>query len=96
MMAEVLASFWAGKMVEDPRHLWLGWRWFNLDAKGRDDLAQEHELWWERVREIECEATNRRAESKEDAESVIVAIMGFPRERTAPDPPAPPANFAER
>lgn len=96
LMAEVLASFWAGKMVEDPKHLWLGWRWFNLDAQGRDDLAEEQEHWWERAREIEAESTNRRAESGEDAKSVIGAIMGFPRERTAPDPPAPAANFAER
>lgn len=96
LVAEVLASFSAGKMVEDPRRLWLGWRWFNLDAQGRDDLAQEQEQWWERVREIECEATNRRAKSGEDAKSVIVAIMGFLRERTAPEPPAPPANVSER
>jgi hypothetical protein len=39
------------------------------------------------MREIEIESTNRRAESGEDASSVIVADMGFERERTAPAPP---------
>lgn len=96
LVAEVLASFWAGKMKENPKHLWLGWRWFNLDAQGRDDLAEEQEKWWARAREIECEATNRRAKSGAIAESTIVALMGFPRERTAPKPPAPPASFTER
>lgn len=95
LIAEVMASFWSGKMEADPK-IWLGWRWFNLDSLGRAQLAEEQERWWARVREIEAESTNRRAESGEDARSIIVAIMGFPRERTAPEPPAPSSNFTDR
>ena len=91
LAAEVLASFWARKMEGDP-NLWLGWRWFNLDAQGREELAAEQMRWWERVQEIEAESTNRRAKSGEPAQSVVAALMSFPRERTAPEPP-PPSNF---
>jgi DNA-binding transcriptional ArsR family regulator len=94
LAAEVLASFWAGKMEGDPK-LWLGWRWFNLDAQGREELAEEQMRWWSRIQEIEAESANRRTESGEDAQSVIVASMSFPRERTAPVAP-PHSNFSER
>ncbi len=88
MTAEALAALWAGKLSDDPGGVWLSWRWFNLDAKGRSDLAGEQAKWWDRVQEIEAESINRRAESGEDAKSIIVANMGFERERTAPNPPA--------
>lgn len=94
LMAEMMAAFWAGKMEGDPS-LWLAWRWFNVDEQGRQELADEQARWWKRAQEIEAEAANRRAQSGEDARSVIVALMGFPRERTAPEPP-PPSNFSER
>lgn len=94
LAAEVLASFWAGKMEEDP-NLWLGWRWFNLDAQGRQELAEEQTRSWGRIQEIEAESTNRRARSGEEPRSVIAALMSFPRERTAPEPP-PHSNFSER
>jgi DNA-binding transcriptional ArsR family regulator len=96
IIAEVLTSFWSGKMQSDPRRLWLGWRWFNLDLQGRDDLAQDQMRWWHRAQEIAAESASRSAESGEETESVIVAIMGFLRERTAPDPPAQSPNFSER
>jgi len=84
MMAEAMAAFWAGKLHEDPGQVWMTWRWFNLDAQGREDLAIEQARWWERVQEIEAESTSRRAGSGEDADSIVVAHLGFPRERTAP------------
>jgi DNA-binding transcriptional ArsR family regulator len=87
IMAESLAAFWAGKMVDD-RRVWLSWRWFNVDAQGREEIATEQAESWERVREIEAKSTNRRAESGEDAASIIVASLGFERERTSPSPPA--------
>lgn len=92
MMAEAMAAFWAGKLSDDPAGVLLAWRWFSLDAQGRDDLAREQADWWERVREIEVESTNRRAESGEVAVSYVVAHMGFERERTAPKPPATAAD----
>jgi len=94
MVAEMMSAFWAGRMEKD-RKLWLGWRWFNLDVQGREDLAEEQEGWWARVGEIECEAANRRAKSGEPPRSVVVGLMAFPRERTAIKPP-PPSNFSER
>lgn len=87
MVAEVMAALWAGKLHDDPKGVLLAWRWFNLDEQGRRDLAEEQATWWDRVHEIESESTNRRAESGEDAKSVIVAHMGFERERSAPVPP---------
>lgn len=92
MMAEAMSAFWAGKLHADPNGVVLAWRWFNLDEQGRTDLTAEQARWWERVQEIEAESTNRRAESGEDAASIIVAQMGFERERTAPAPPATGAN----
>lgn len=86
-MAEALAAFWAGKMSTDPR-VWMSWRWFNVDAQGRDDIADELARSWTRIREIEAEASGRRTESGEKAISVIVTTMGFIRNRTSLTPPA--------
>lgn len=91
MMAEALSAFWAGKIRDDPR-TWLAWRWFNVDEQGRQDIADEQQRSWERMREIEAESTNRRATSGEEAASIIVGGMGFERERTAPKPPATAAD----
>jgi DNA-binding transcriptional ArsR family regulator len=87
VMAEALAAFWAGKITADPR-AWLSWRWFNVDAQGRQDIAEEQARSWERMREIEAEATSRRAESGEDPVSIIVSSLGHERFRPATDPPA--------
>ncbi len=86
MLAEAMAALWGGKMHSDPR-TWLAWRWFNVDGQGRQDIADEQQRFWDRMQEIEIESTNRRAISQEDAESIIVASMGFQRERKAPTPP---------
>ncbi len=91
IMAETMASFWAGNMVIDPR-VWITQRWFNVDAQGRIEIADEQARSWERVREIEVAALNRCAESGEEAESVIVAQLGFMRERTGPTIPPPNAD----
>jgi DNA-binding transcriptional ArsR family regulator len=91
MVAEAMSAFWAGKLHDDPR-VWLAWRWFNVDTRGREDIAYEQQRSWERYQEIEAESTNRRARSGEEAASIIVGQMGFERERTAPRPPATGAN----
>jgi len=86
-MAEAQASFRAGKMSNDPR-VWMAWRWFNLDAQGRNDLADELARSWARTQEIEVESTDRRAESGEEAVSMVVCTQGFERCRTSAAPPA--------
>jgi len=87
MFAEAMSAFWAGKIRDDPR-TWLAWRWFNVDEQGRQDVANEQQRFWDRMQEIEGEATARRIQSGEEARSIVVADMGFERERTAPTPPA--------
>jgi DNA-binding transcriptional ArsR family regulator len=91
IMAESLAAFWAGKIHSDPR-VWLSWRWFNVDEQGRNEIADEQARSWERVCQIEAESASRRAESGEQAVSIIVASMGFERHRTAPTPPTSAAD----
>lgn len=86
VMAEVMAAFWAGKIRDDP-NCWLAWRWFNVDAQGRRDIAGEQMRFWERMQEIEAESIGRRIESGEEATSVIVSELAFERERTSPNPP---------
>jgi DNA-binding transcriptional ArsR family regulator len=86
-ISEVLASFSAGKLSSDPRVV-LAWRWFNVDAQGRKDIADEQARSWERVTEIEAESAARRADSGEEATSVIVTSFGYERSRTSPSPPA--------
>jgi DNA-binding transcriptional ArsR family regulator len=91
MIAEAMAAFWAGTIRDDPR-TWLAWRWFNVDDEGRVAIADEQQRHWDRMGEIEAEAANRCAETGEETQSVIVANMGFKRERKAP---APPVTSAE-
>jgi DNA-binding transcriptional ArsR family regulator len=86
IMAEALAAFWAGKMVDDPR-LWLSWRWFNVDSQGRGDIADELAGSWARVQEIEAESAARCVESGESTTSVIVTSLGYMRCRTSPAQP---------
>jgi DNA-binding transcriptional ArsR family regulator len=83
MIAEAMSAFWAGK-IRDDRRTWLAWRWFNVDKEGRRDIAEEQQRSWNRIQEIEAESSSRRIESGEEAKSIIVAGMGFERERTAP------------
>jgi DNA-binding transcriptional ArsR family regulator len=85
IMAEVMAAFWAGKMVGDPR-VWLTSSWFNVDQQGREEIADEQARSWERIREIEAAAISRCADSGEEPFSVIVQQLGFLRERKGPTP----------
>jgi DNA-binding transcriptional ArsR family regulator len=81
MTAEALAALWARKLTS-PR-VWLTWDWFNVDEQGHQEIAEEQERSWQRVQEIEVESTNRRAESGEDAKSIIVTQLGYERARKA-------------
>jgi len=87
IMAEALAAFWAGKMLDD-RRLWMAWRWFNVDQRGRGDIADEQARSWERVREIEAESTNRCAKSGEPTKSIIVSSLGYVRCRSVRSSPS--------
>lgn len=88
-MAEAMASLWAGKFADDPR-VFLSWRWFNVDARGREEVADELASSWGRLQEIEAAATARLAEADEQPVSVVVATQGF--ERSRPSPPPPPIS----
>ncbi len=80
--AEVMASFSAEKITDDPRVM-MAWSWFNVDAQGRADIAEEQARSWERIREIEVESAHRRIDSKEPAKSIIVTSLGYERSRSA-------------
>jgi DNA-binding transcriptional ArsR family regulator len=90
-IAEALASLWAGKIADDPRAFTV-WNWFNVDARGREEIADEMMRSWRRMQEIEVESTNRRAISGEEAESIIVTYLGYPKSRTSPHPAPPEAD----
>jgi DNA-binding transcriptional ArsR family regulator len=87
VMAEALASFWAGKISLDPRSF-LAWNWFNVDGQGRDEIADALYECWERMTTIEAESMNRVATSGEEPTSMIVSVLGYERARNAPHPPA--------
>jgi DNA-binding transcriptional ArsR family regulator len=82
VMSEAMAALWAGKMVND-RRVWLSWRWFNVDAQGRGDIADDQARHWERVREIEVESLGRCAKSGEPTR------LGFERFRFSLPQPMP-------
>jgi len=92
VIAEALASFWAGKLTADPRHF-ISWAWFNVDVQGREDIAEEQIRSWQRIGEIEREASARCAESGEEPFSVLVSSLSFERGRNAPGPPPRPAGY---
>jgi DNA-binding transcriptional ArsR family regulator len=83
LTAEALASFWSGCLPNDPL-CFLVWNWFNVDAQGRKDIAEEQVRSWRRISEIEAEAATRCEDSGEERFSVVVAGLGFKRSRTAP------------
>jgi hypothetical protein len=91
-MAESMSAFWAGNMIDDPAATMLAWRWFNVDREGKKEITAELAETWERIQEIESRSAARRAESGEDAISVIVALQGFQRNRSSLSPPAPQGN----
>lgn len=89
IMAESMSAFWAGHMINDPSNVLLSWRWFNVDREGQGEIIEELAGSWERIREIEARSTARRADSGEDAVSMVVAIQGYRRSRSSLKPPAP-------
>jgi len=86
LTAEALAAFWNGKLTSDPR-VCLLWSWFNVDGRGREEIADEQARSWERICAIRDASDTRRAESGEEVVSVLVSALGFERCRTGPGPP---------
>lgn len=84
--AEAMASLWSEKMAHDPR-AWLAWNRINLDAQGREDLADEEARSWRRKHEIEAESVNRRATTGDQGITYVISSFSYERNRTsAPDP----------
>lgn len=86
-VAEALAAFRAGKVSNDPR-VCMAWRWFNLDAQGRRDLADENARSWDRLMEIEAEPADRRAITNEEGVSIVVSLLAHERARFLDKRPA--------
>jgi DNA-binding transcriptional ArsR family regulator len=80
IMAEGLGALWAGKLNNDPG-VRMMWRWYNLDAQGRQELADEQRESWERIVEIEARSTNRRVQTGEKPSTMIASVLGFERSR---------------
>lgn len=79
--AELFAALYAGKL-RNPRSV-LFWHWYHMDQQGQKDLEAENVRYLERVREIEAESTNRRADSGEDSTSMLVSLSVYERARKA-------------
>lgn len=91
--AESMAAFRAGKMNTDPR-VWMTWQWFNLDAQGRQEMADEDARSWTRRQEIEAESANRRAQTGEEPVSIVVSLNTYERCRSLETrPPRSRANL---
>lgn len=86
-MAEAMSALRAGDMVTDPSFVFLSWRWFNVDEQGREEMMLEFIESWRRVQEIEARSTARRGKSGEEAITMIVTSLGYPRRRSASGPP---------
>ena len=86
-MAEAMSALRAGNLVADPSNVFLSWRWFNVDREGQAEMMQELIESWQRIQEIEARSTARRADSGEEAVTMIAASLGFPRRRGANGPP---------
>lgn len=81
IIAEGLDALRVGNLSDDPTHVRMFWRWFNLDEQGRDELAVEQQESWERITAIESRSVNRRAQSGEEPITQIAVILGFRRNR---------------
>lgn len=84
--AEALASLWAGKMIHD-RRIQLAWNRIILDLQGREDLADEQDESWKRVKQIECDSATRLAERGEKGVTYVVTSFGYERSRHSAPPP---------
>jgi DNA-binding transcriptional ArsR family regulator len=78
-LAEVMAALFKGGLA-DARAI-LSWDWYSVDTRGQDDLEAENLRHLDRIREIECEALNRVAESGDETTPILVSLFAFVRAR---------------
>jgi DNA-binding transcriptional ArsR family regulator len=88
--AEVMAALFKG-VLADTRTI-LSWDWYNVDQQGRDELEAENVRHLERIRETECEAINRCAESGEETTPILVSLFAFLRARKPRRPRSQPCD----
>jgi len=79
--AESLAALRAGKISGDALP-WLSWKWFNLDAQGRTEMAEEDARTWERRLAIETEAMERLEQTGDEPSTVVVSLLSHERCRS--------------
>jgi DNA-binding transcriptional ArsR family regulator len=89
LVAEAFSAFWAGHLTSDPQ-VFVSWSWFNVDARGRADIAKEQLRSWRRFQEIERESQARCEESGDKPFSVVTSSLGYKRFRSAERPPDAP------
>jgi len=77
--AELMAALFKGHLA-DSRTI-LSWDWYNYDQQARDDADVANHQHLERLREIECEALNRSADSGEETTPILVSLYAFVRAR---------------
>jgi DNA-binding transcriptional ArsR family regulator len=80
-MAEGLDALWAEKLNRDPL-VCMKWRWFNLDAEGRQEFAERQRESWDHLVEIEARSHARRVDSGEEPTTMIGVTLGFERNRS--------------
>lgn len=85
--AESLAALRTGKISGDPL-TWLSWKWFNLDAQGRREMAEEDARSWRRRLEIEAGARDRCGEDGKGLSTMVVSLLSHERCRTWEGDPA--------
>lgn len=84
LLAEIMATLWAGKFRDDPNHCFI-WDRLNVDEQGHREITEEQERHFERLIQIEKESL-MRANGKPTI-PYIVAALGFERARKAPVAP---------
>jgi DNA-binding transcriptional ArsR family regulator len=78
-IAEILASFHAGKLAEPRAHEY--WDWYNMDKKGQDDADALTHRFLRDIRDIEDESLARAAKSGEETISMVLELFFFERTR---------------
>jgi hypothetical protein len=61
------------------------WEPLNLDAEGRQEMFEEQEESWERLKSIKARAADRVAATGEETAPYIVSSLGFERALKAPE-----------